>query len=49
MSRNGLYAVIGVLVIVVVSVVGYLVYQQSQQPSLAISVGKDGIQVQGNG
>ena len=49
MSRNGLYAVIGVLVIVVAGVIGYMVYQQSQQPSLAITVGKDGIQVQGNG
>lgn len=49
MSRNGLYTLIAVLVIVVVAVGGYLIYQQSQKPQLTIQVDKNGIQVNGNG
>lgn len=49
MSRNGLYTLVGVLAIVLVALGGYLIYDQSQKPQLAITVGKSGIQVQGNG
>ncbi|HEY4199508.1 MAG TPA: hypothetical protein VGM83_03020 [Devosiaceae bacterium] len=49
MSRNGLYTLVGLLVIVVVALGGYMLYQQSQQPQLAITVDKNGIQVNGNG
>ena len=49
MSRNGLYALIGILVIIVVALGGYMLYQQSQKPSLEIKVDSNGIQVNGNG
>ncbi len=49
MSRNGLYALIGVLAIIVVALGGYMLYQQSQQPSLEIKVDSNGIKVSGNG
>ena len=49
MSRNGLYALVGVLAIVIVALGGYLVYDQSQKPQLSISVDKGGIQVNGHG
>ena len=49
MSRNGLYALIGVLALVVVALGGYLLYDQSQRPQLQIQVDKNGIQVNGNG
>lgn len=49
MSRNGLYALIGILAIIVVALGGYMFYQQSQQPSLEIKVDSKGIQVNGNG
>lgn len=49
MNRNGLYALIGVLAIIVVALAGYMFYQQSQQPQLEIKVGKSGIEVNGNG
>ena len=49
MNRNGLYALVGLLAIVVIALVGYLVYDQSQKPHLAITVDKGGIQVNGNG
>ena len=49
MSRNGLYALIGVLAIVVVALAGYMIYDQSQKPQLEIKVDKSGIQVNGNG
>ena len=49
MSRNGLYALIGILAIIVVVLGGYMLYQQSQQPSLEIKVDSKGIQVNGNG
>ena len=49
MSRNGLYTLIGVLVIVVVGLGGYMLYEQSQKPKLEITVDKSGIQVNGNG
>lgn len=49
MSRNGLYALIGLLVIIVIALGGYMLYQQSQEPSLEIRVDSNGIQVNGNG
>ena len=49
MNRSGLYALIGVLVIVVVALGGYLIYDQTQKPQLTISVDKNGLQVNGNG
>ena len=49
MSRNGLYALIGILVVVLVGIIGYMFYDQSQRPGLEILVDKSGIQVHGNG
>lgn len=49
MSRNGLYVLIGLLALIVVGLVGYMVYQQSQEPALEIKLDKNGIQVNGNG
>jgi hypothetical protein len=48
-SRNGLYALIGILALIVVALGGYMFYQQSQQPSLEIKVDANGLQVKGNG
>jgi hypothetical protein len=49
MSRNGLYVLIGLLALIVVGLAGYMIYQQSQEPSLEIRVDSQGIQVNGNG
>jgi len=49
MSRNGLYVLIGLLALIVVGLAGYMIYQQSQEPSLEIRVDSKGIQVNGNG
>lgn len=49
MSRSGLYTLVGVLAIAVVALGGYLIYDQSQKPKLAITLDQSGIQVQGNG
>jgi hypothetical protein len=49
MSRNSLYTLIGVLLIAVVALGGYLIYDQSQKPKLEIKLDQSGIQVQGNG
>ncbi len=49
MSRNGLYALIGALLIVVVALGGYMYYQQQQQPSLEIKLDSNGLEVNGNG
>lgn len=48
-SRNGLYALIGALLIVVAGLAAYMVYQQSQQPALEIKLDSNGLQVNGNG
>ncbi len=48
MSRSGLYALIGMLVIIIVALGGYMLYQQSQEPSLEIKVDSNGIRVNGN-
>lgn len=44
-----MYALVGALLIVVVGLVGYMVYQQNQQPSLEIKLDSNGLQVNGNG
>jgi hypothetical protein len=49
MSLNGLYALAGALVVVVVALAGYIAYERSQQPQLEIRVDKGGIEVNGNG
>ncbi|GEM_PF-2236746 len=49
MNRSGLYTLIGVLVVAVLALGGYMLYQQSQQPSLQVTVDSNGIQVDGNG
>lgn len=48
-SRNGLYALIGILALIVVALGGYMLYQQSRQPLLEIKLDSNGIQVNGNG
>jgi len=48
MTRNSLYLVIAVLVVAVVGIGGYMLYEQSQRPSLEISVDSNGIRVDGN-
>jgi uncharacterized protein HemX len=49
MSRNGLYVLIAVLAVIVLGMGGYMLYQQSQEPSLEIKVDSNGLQVNGNG
>lgn len=49
MSRNSLYALIGLLAVVVVAFGIYFVYQQSQEPRLEIRLDETGIVVDGNG
>jgi hypothetical protein len=49
MTRNGLYALVGLLALIVVGLGGYMLYQQSQEPKLEIKVDSNGIQVNGNG
>jgi hypothetical protein len=49
MNRNGLLALAGVLAVVVVALVGYIIYDQSQGPRLEIRVDGGGIEVNGNG
>lgn len=40
---------LGVLVVIVVALGGYLLYEQSQKPKLEIKLDGNGIQVNGNG
>jgi len=47
MSRNGLYALIAILVVVVAGV-GYYAYEQSQRPSLEVKLDGNGIKINGN-
>ena len=48
MSRNGLYAVIAVLLIAIVGF-GIYSYQQQQQPALEVRVDGNGVSIDGNG
>ena len=49
MTRNALFAVIGLLAALVVGFGLYIAYQESQKPSLEISLDDTGITVDGNG
>jgi uncharacterized protein HemX len=48
LTRNGLYALV-VILVVVISGVGYYAYQQSQKPALQVKVDSNGLQINGNG
>jgi uncharacterized protein HemX len=48
LSRNGLYALVAIL-IVVIAAVGIYAYQQSQRPALQVKVDSNGLQINGNG
>lgn len=48
MNRSSLYFAIAVLAVLALGLVGYVVYQQNQQPSLEIKVGGDGIKIDAN-
>ena len=48
MSRNGLYAVIAVLVIAM-AVFAIYTYQESQRPGIEVRVDEGGISIDGNG
>jgi hypothetical protein len=47
-SRNGLYAVI-VLVVVVAAAIGIYAYRQAQRPSLEVKLDNNGLQINGTG
>ena len=49
MSRNTLYALIGVLAVAVVAFGIYYFYQEQQKPGLEIKVNEQGISIDGNG
>lgn len=49
MSRNALYVVIAVLVVVAGGLGVYIYNQQQQEPSLQIRVDENGLKVDGNG
>ncbi|MEQ1769682.1 MAG: hypothetical protein ABL879_07550 [Devosia sp.] len=49
MTRNQLYVLVGILVLIVAALGGYLLYQQANQPSLEIRADGGGIKVSGNG
>lgn len=49
MSRNSLYAVIGLLGVIVVAFGAYFLYLETQKPSLEIKVNEQGISIDGNG
>jgi predicted negative regulator of RcsB-dependent stress response len=46
MSRNVLYLVIAVLVIIA-GVAGYLLYQEQQKPGVSIEIGEGGVSIEG--
>ena len=48
MSRNGLYAVIAVLVVAMAAFAIYT-YQQSQRPGIEVRVDEQGISIDGKG
>jgi uncharacterized protein HemX len=49
MTRNGLYAVIALLLIVVVGFGIYSYQQQQAQPGIEVKVDQNGISIDGNG
>ena len=48
MSRNGLYALVAILLVVVIGL-GIYLYQQQTRPGLEIRVDGNGVSVDGNG
>ena len=48
MNRNGLYALIAVLVILVVGF-GIYTYQQQNRPGIEVKVNDNGVSINGNG
>lgn len=48
MSRNALYAIV-VLVVVVAAAIGIYAYQQAQRPSLEVKLDSNGLQINGTG
>ena len=48
MSRNGLYAIIAILLVVVVGF-GIYTYQEQSRPGLEVRVDDGGISIDGNG
>lgn len=48
MSRNSLYALVAVLV-VVVGGLGLYIYNEQQKPGVSITVDESGIDIKGNG
>lgn len=48
MSRNGLYALIAVLAVVIVAL-GIYVYQQETRPGVEIRLDEQGLSIDGNG
>lgn len=48
MNRSSLYFAIAVLAVLALGLVGYIAYQQNQQPRLEIKVDGDGIKIDGN-
>lgn len=48
MSRNGLYAIIAILLVVVVGF-GIYMYQEQSRPALEVRVDDGGISIDGNG
>jgi hypothetical protein len=49
MSRNGLYAVIAILLIAIVGYGIYTYQQQQQRPGIEVRVDDQGISIDGNG
>ena len=49
MSRNGLYAVIAILVIAVAGFVIYTYQQEQSRPGIEVRVDETGISIDGNG
>ena len=48
MSRNALYALIAVLVVVLIGL-GVYIYNEQQKPGVSITVDGNGIDIKGNG
>lgn len=48
MSRNGLYALVTILLVAVV-VLGVYIYQQQTRPGIEVRVDEQGISIDGNG
>ena len=48
MNRNGLYLLIGILVVVVIGL-GIYIYSEQNKPGLDVHVDSQGISIEGNG